>query len=671
MKRLLLFLALFVSATTHAQDVATDSVADVVDASGRVPLAVPAVPVYGDTSNENTAERILFFYSDINIDTAGWVTVTETIRVYANQDQIRRGIFRSIPLFRAERSGRKKRIDIEVKEVLRDGETESYHTKEKDGNFVIYCGSSDVYLEPGKYTYTITYTSRGHVGFFDNYDELYWNITGNEWAYEIQGAAARFHMPPGAVLKQSACYTGESGSKASDCTMRPDADGTPVFYSNKALAPQEGLTAAVAWQKGLIQRPPPPGFWEQLRDEGGLVLGIVGMLYLLYFFYARWNRVGRDARERVLVPMFTPPFRWSPAMMRYVYKRKIDAKGHTAAVIHMAVKKVIRIQEDEEDKYVYRLVKGSADTEVLSKEEKAVYTPLLGGSGKSIRTTNGNHYKFSKAWKDFEQSLKDQVDIKEYYTPNWKAWWQGTWRMLVWLVAYLVLTEGWTVMLPMLFLLPFCAGFLAMFFFGIRLLVRGGGKLEGIFLLIFSLPFIVMCAAFLFFLFKGISIVSMALLLIVMVAYVFYWILIPAYTEKGVEAKAAIAGFRMYLEAAEERRLNIVTPPEHTPELFEQLLPYAIALDLESQWGQKFEGVLAAAGYNPDWYTGQEPYTALSRTLPGSLNRSLASAGTSPDSGRSSGSSGSSSSGSSSWSSGSSGGGSSGGGGGGGGGGGW
>jgi uncharacterized membrane protein YgcG len=351
--------------------------------------------------------------------------------------------------------------------------------------------------------------------------------------------------------------------------------------------------------------------------------------------------------------------------MRYVYKRTADQKAYTAAVIHMAVKKALRISEDEDSKYIYKLEKGSADTSVLTPEEEAIYTPLL-GSGKSIRTTSGNYHKFSKAWKGFEQSLKAQTDIKEYYTANWKAWWQGTWRMLVWLMVYLVLTEGVTGMLPLLFLLPFWAGFLSMFVFAVKQLA-GGSKLQGIFLLIFSLPFLGMCSVFLFFLFKGFATVSIILLLVVMVAYAFYWLLIPAYTQKGAEAKAAIAGFRMYLEAAEERRLNILTPPEHTPELFEQLLPYAIALDLESAWGNKFEGMLAAAGYEPDWYNGHQPYSTFSSTFPASLNRSLSSANTNP----ASGSSGSSSSGSSSWSSGSSGGGSSGGGGGGGGGGGW
>ncbi len=60
------------------------------------------------------------------------------------------------------------------------------------------------------------------------------------------------------------------------------------------------------------------------------------------------------------------------------------------------------------------------------------------------------------------------------------------------------------------------------------------------------------------------------------------------------------------MATAEEKRLEMLNPPEKTPELFEKLLPYAIALDCENIWGEKFAAVLAAASYvAPAWYVGQ------------------------------------------------------------------
>lgn len=654
MKKLFLLLGLFCGLAVYAQTTEQDST---------LATGLPAYArVHGDTSDANTQERIIYFHSDIQMDTAGWVTVTETIRVYSNQDQIRRGIFRSLPLLRANNKGRKERIDIEVTGVLKNGETEDYHTEEKEGNLLVYIGSADVFLDAGKYTYTIIYRSRGHIGFFEGFDELYWNITGNEWAFEIQGASVAFHLPAGAALQSHACYTGITGSKASDCSMQLLADGTPVFFSTGVLAPHEGLTAAVSWPEGIVHRPPPPGFWERMMNQAGLILGITGLLYLLYFFYTRWNRVGRDARDRAVMPVFTPPFQWSPAVLRYVYKRTVDHQGYTAAMVHMAIQKAMRIKEEEGSRNIFILEKGERGK--LPGEENSIYSSLFSYS-KSVRTSDTNHSLFEKAWSAFTKAVKAELDIKAYYNANWRAWWHGTWRTLVWLVLTLWLVEGFSGALPVWLVLPFWTGFLVLVVAGVRLWKRS--RVQSFFVLLFFLPLLGVCTVFLVSVIRNFQVITIMLLVIAVAGYTLFVLLIPAYSEKGAEAKAAIAGFRMYLSAAEEQRLNVLTPPERTPELFEQLLPYAIALDVENAWGKQFESVLQAAGYSPDWYDGQRSYILISSSMPGSLSRSLTSAAVDPTAS----SSGSSSSGSSSWSSGSSGGGSSGGGGGGGGGGGW
>jgi uncharacterized membrane protein len=154
-----------------------------------------------------------------------------------------------------------------------------------------------------------------------------------------------------------------------------------------------------------------------------------------------------------------------------------------------------------------------------------------------------------------------------------------------------------------------------------------------------------------------------AFLLALLVLYVLYIILIRGPTALGAQAASELEGFKMYLKTAEEHRLNLLTPPERTPELFEKLLPYAIALGVENKWGEKFTDVLKRANYNPEWYNNNnKPFSAahFPSTISRSFNSSIRSAKINP-------SGGSPSSGSRSWSSGSGGGGRSGGGGGGGG----
>ena len=143
----------------------------------------------------------------------------------------------------------------------------------------------------------------------------------------------------------------------------------------------------------------------------------------------------------------------------------------------------------------------------------------------------------------------------------------------------------------------------------------------------------------------------------------FVWMAAP--TQEGREVTDRIAGFERYLSITEEDRLQVLHPPEKTPELFERYLPYAIALGVENKWAGKFAAVLAAAAADPNrqgstmgWYVGSTSAWSnpgmFASTVGASLASSVASAATAPGS-----------------SSGSGGGGFSGGGGGGGGGGGW
>ncbi len=93
---------------------------------------------------------------------------------------------------------------------------------------------------------------------------------------------------------------------------------------------------------------------------------------------------------------------------------------------------------------------------------------------------------------------------------------------------------------------------------------------------------------------------------------------------------------------AEEDRLNLENPPEKTPELFEKFLPYALALDVEQEWSEKFDEVLKAAGkaagesnYQPTYYIGNFSSTSQAFTgvaIGGALTSALTTASSAPTS---------------------------------------
>ncbi len=165
-----------------------------------------SVAAYGD-------ERILSFHSDIRVLTDGIIEVTETIQVRAEGNQIRRGIYRDFPVRYEDRLGNDCEITVEPLSVLRNDLTESFKTVRNQRDIRVYFGHKDRYLDHGVHTYTYRYRANRMLGFFENHDELYWNVTGNRWLFPIDKASATvtlaFDIEPTFVEG----YTGRLGSK--------------------------------------------------------------------------------------------------------------------------------------------------------------------------------------------------------------------------------------------------------------------------------------------------------------------------------------------------------------------------------------------------------------------------------------------------------------------------
>ena len=141
------------------------------------------------------AESILHFFSDIEVHPDGAMTVTETIKVRAEGRQIKRGIYRDFPTDYKDRMGNNYRVGFELQSVLRDGTPEDHFIKRQSNGVRIYFGREDVYLKSGIYTYTMTYRTHRQLGYFADHDELYWNVTGSDWAFPIEQAGARVSLP--------------------------------------------------------------------------------------------------------------------------------------------------------------------------------------------------------------------------------------------------------------------------------------------------------------------------------------------------------------------------------------------------------------------------------------------------------------------------------------------
>lgn len=609
-------------------------------------------------------ERILSFHSNIKIDSSGLVRITELIKVNATGDQIKRGLVRTLPLYRTDVYSTRKKMDFLVESVLKNGVEEPFSTKESNGSRSIYIGQESVLLEPGVYEYQISYSTRGQVGFFKDYDELYWNVTGNEWAFPIDTASASVQFPAGAKGGNTVCYTGPAGSKDHNCNSFSNADGSMTFKTNQGLAQGEGFTIATAFSTGFIKK---PSFTEKLYTEyKELAITALLLIALGGYLFFTWNRYGVDPAIPTVIPSFNVPGGFSPAMLRYFNKRKSDQKGFATAIVNMAVKKVIRIKKEAED---YVLERASEDTSVLSPEEQQIYKHLLASRSK-IAVDSSNNNTISAARTAYEATVKVKLDFENYFVKHSKHLTKGTLATVAAFALFMYFVGGGYPFV-LLFFAPFIGVGLFCIYNGIRSLKSTYGL--SLFLVLFGLGFTGGPGYMLYQFVGKMEPTSAVFIILATLMFIAFIYLIKAPTVYGAAMLSEIAGFKMYLETAEQHRLNLLNPPELSPQLFEKFLPYAMALDVENAWGAKFEQLFEGTDYQPEWYSGDHfSYRAFGSGMAQPLRRAFDNATPSISSSSGSGSS-SGSSGSSSWSSGSSSSssGSSGGGGGGGGGGGW
>ena len=278
-------------------------------------------------------ERIISFESDITIHEDAAMTVMETIAVEAEGRVIRRGIYRDFPTTYSTGRGTRVRVGFEVLDVTRNGHRERYRTESITNGVRVRIGKADRIIRPGKHVYVITYRTNRQLGFFDGFDELYWNVTGNGWGFEIGKASARIRLPKGARVANHAAYTGPKGATGKDFTYVLQDDESAFFETSRPLRPREGLTVAVSWPPGFVARPSGGEEVAWFFDDNSVLLAsLLGLGMVLIYFIPVWKMVGRDPEEGTIVPRYTPPKGFSPAAARYVMRMGFDDKVFTSTI---------------------------------------------------------------------------------------------------------------------------------------------------------------------------------------------------------------------------------------------------------------------------------------------------------------------------------------------------
>jgi len=582
-------------------------------------------------------ERITFFGSKIDVDSTS-ITVTENINAFSQGVNIRRGIFRTLPLKRTI-NGKNIHVKYDILSVKMNGLTTNYHTETEDENLKIYVGSENNFLTPGvEYEYEIKYKTENQIGFFKNYDELYWNVTGNDWDFKIDSVSATVNLPVKAKIIQNSCYTGTYGSSENNCSSSINANS--ITWKAKNLSYHEGLTVAVGFNKGIVKMPPPPSFFEKFGLFLALFLIILGFAY---FLYNSWVKYGIDPVKPTVYPQFNVPNNLSPASLAYLKNEYIDQNYITASIVNLAVKGFIKIKEAKEEQFF-----GYKDIYIIQKL-KGTNNPL---PTEEIKIMNG----FFKG--------KDEIQIDGEYDENIASTMSDYTANLKFQHSNFI-DEGSNslkLFFPLLFVLAIAG---ISFFMSYKMSPDSDFIYYGNILLVATtIAFIIT-----FFIKKGKDVVywllgivfgvlSIFILIKMMVdeniSYTFnYYItylflifgiaLLFVYREyikkpsiEKLTIQSLIDGFKMYMSAAENETLKFHNPPQMTPELFEKFLPYAIVMGVDDIWGDKFQKTMinSSEQYQTNWYVGRNfQFNNFSGSFGSAFTNSITTASTSSSSG--------------------------------------
>lgn len=458
------------------------------------------------------------------------------------------GIYRTIPIEYTAPSGLNYTLFLQPLSVTDDnGQPLKYDTSRQGRylRFKIYVPNAD----DSTRTVVLRYRVLDAVRFFPDHDELYWNVTGNEWDAPIDEASAHIELPEGTTGVRATAYTGVYGAREQQAQVNVQGNMVDI-QSNEPLGFHAGVTAVVGWDKGFVH-PPSAGqtVWLFLRSNWPFAIPIVVFLVMLWLYWTR----GRDPERDAITVMYDPPDKLSPGECGTLVDDEAGMRDITATLVDLAVQGYMTIEQKQDGgvmgllhhkQYVFHLKKPPAEWAKARLHEQEMLGAIFGAGSPDVALSDlQNHfYTHLPAIKD---AIFDALVTDGYYLhrPD-------------------VVRQGYI-----------GAGLLIGF-----LLVGGSGWLQGE-TGVASLTWIIAGA------------ISAAIICGV------GWFM-PARTLTGARTYAQVLGFERFLGRVEKDRIERL---EKTPELFEKYLPYAMALHVEKGWVQQFQGITMQP---PAWFQG-------------------------------------------------------------------
>jgi uncharacterized protein (TIGR04222 family) len=499
-------------------------------------------------SIDSVAARALViqsFDATVRVESDGGIVVTETI--HPRFEGSWNGIYRTIPVQYRTPQGFNKTLFLDV-----EGATDG------NGTALRVAGSRERHYRklkiwiPGAQdavrTVVLTYRVPNGLLFFEDHDELYWNITGDEWEVPIEAVTATIQLPAGVTGVRTLAFTGAYGSREHDADVQVNSNVVELRM-RRELAFHEGMTVVVGWDKGFVALPSRVAqTWRFARSNWPFVIPVLAFVIL----YRLWWKIGRDPRRRPIAVQYEPPAALTPGELGTLVDNRPDLRDITATLVDLAVRGYLIIEEKKEQKllglrsstsYVFekRTPPASAATLMPHEEELLAAVFKKGDRVGDFDLEN----EFYKALPRIRDRIYEALVAKRFYRRRPDR------------------VQSWSACLAI---------------FGGILLFWAGIGLSHV-LGVSPLPWV------------------LAAVLSAIIGLVFARVM-PARTYAGVRALEGALGFEEFLGRVDRDRFERVVK---TPELFEKYLPYAMCLGVEKRWVAAFDDICKQP---PDWYRG-------------------------------------------------------------------
>jgi uncharacterized membrane protein YgcG len=403
-------------------------------------------------------------------------------------------------------------------------------------------------------TVEINYIVRNGIRYFEDHDEFYWNVTGNDWPVPIDHAEAHVYLPKKAAgTLRAQAFTGVYGSAQRDATS--EVNGADVsFETTNPLPMRGGMTVDIFIPKGILEEPGAitRAFW--FLDSNPIVfLPFVtfGVMFALWWYKGRDPDPGRS-----VAPMYEPPPGMSPAEAGALLDDSIHPRDITSTIVDLAVRGYIKIEETVDTSllifhskdYIFHLLKPQAEWQGLAPHEQVMLENIFVG-GTEIRLSSLKN-RFYTAIPVIQQDIKAALKNKGMYLLDPDS------------------ANGYSVVAALVIVAPFL---IAQF--------TGYKQIFNSFLLLI-----------------GCGIVSA----------IIWWLFareMSAKTINGARTRIAVLGFQEFMNRVDADRLKRMPP-----DTFEKYLPYAMALGVEHHWAQAFAGIIQNP---PAWYSSPNGMTGF------------------------------------------------------------